>query len=504
VWHLRLLAFSELVVLCRPTAETDCTPISEASHPQSSCTYQDFDYSNSGCCGSLDNAVCNKDCPAASSTASPSLFQGSSSRQRLLFPARRAEEEGRAGARPGPPPEVHRVQVQLREAKVSGRELNRAVEEPPDPSAVASGATLNSATAVPVPQPREQRRHLGLELLSLVDTIRRRLGEQGLKASRQLSEQVAVLTRTQSGSVMVAAAIVLLIGFLFCLGAFVHAFVFGLKQDKQEPRPVQSSRADVRHVQAAAGPSRPALQQGSSPTPRTMSTVSMKPYPKKQPSAETPRRFLSTDSLAPSSRSMPEEPVNDADGTFLCPELVVPEGSECTLLVPRVSLSGSGVAPVSISDARGVPVFKAVFAVSPVQGRNKQEIKRLVLSSATGDAIFAFCRDTEADSSTGQAGLAIFHHSEAPFGDIRADGPRPANGYSVTSHRGWRLRFRGDPEGRNLNATDDHGRLLAITEAHAPARRSVRIGPLVDAGLIAISVLGIDLLGQGFAESQRL
>uniref|UniRef100_A0A7S2MD21 Tubby C-terminal domain-containing protein n=1 Tax=Alexandrium andersonii TaxID=327968 RepID=A0A7S2MD21_9DINO len=176
-------------------------------------------------------------------------------------------------------------------------------------------------------------------------------------------------------------------------------------------------------------------------------------------------------------------------------------------MIPRLTAgSGGAPAPIAISDARGVPVFKAVFLNAPGRpsGRKKSDFKRLVLSSATGDAIFAFCRDTEVDPHTGHSGLAIFRHSEQLFGDLRADGPRPANGYSVSTHRGWRMRFRGDPDGRNLNATDENGRLLAITESHGPARRSVRIGPLVDAGLIAISVLGIDVLGMGYSESQRL
>jgi len=198
-------------------------------------------------------------------------------------------------------------------------------------------------------------------------------------------------------------------------------------------------------------------------------------------------RSLSRPSHSPSPRSM--EPA----GPHLCSELVVPEGSECTLLVPRLPpsrlWSGSSV---TIDDARGVPVFKATFSLA--SGQLSRDAKRLALSSATGDNVFAFCCDGEAPPGGGHAGLSILHQSEVTFGALRMDGRDSANGYSVVTRRGWRIHFRGDLQAGNMNATDDQGRLLAIAEPSGSSRRSVRIGPLVDAGLITLSLLGIDLL----------
>jgi len=155
----------------------------------------------------------------------------------------------------------------------------------------------------------------------------------------------------------------------------------------------------------------------------------------------------------------------------------VPEEQECTLLVPRLPEDGSS-GQVTVDDLRGVAVFRAYYG----QG------KRLILCSAAGDSVFAFCRDGESGT------LTIHHHSEAQFCSLRADG----GGYTVATRRGVCMHLRGDVRLGNLNATDEQGQLLAIAEpvAKSNARRSVRIGPQVDAGLVALVLLGIDVLEQ--------
>lgn len=369
-------------------------------------------------------------------------------------------------------------------------------------------------------KPEPRGRKLALKLLSYLHEMKRSLQDLGLRTSMQLSDTM-VHARTRAGSMVVAAGIVVCVAAAFCVASFTHAYTVGSKSDKQEVRPVPPPRPDIisamqahdarfapvpRSMQQAVGPSRQTTSK-EPPSPRSGSSpATLKPFLKHLPSMESVGRLLSPEFVEPSVRPGAEEVVSGDEANHLCPELVVPEGSECTLMIPRVTFPGSNAAPapISISDARGVPVFKATFASGFNRaGRKTGDTKRLVLTSATGDAVFSFCRETEVDPSTGQAGLAIFRHTDALFGELRADGVRPANGYSVSTNRGWRVRFRGDSEGRNLNATDDRGHLLAITESHGPARRSVRIGPLVDAGLVALTVLGIDILGQGFAESQR-
>merc|ERR1712012_1137903 len=90
--------------------------------------------------------------------------------------------------------------------------------------------------------------------------------------------------------------------------------------------------------------------------------------------------------------------------------------------------------------------------------------------------------------------------SEKQFGTLQADGPRPANGYSLTTNTGWRMRFRGDPSGNSMNITGKHGRLLSIIKANGTERRSVHIGSSADVGLIVLCVLAVDILVQVHAQ----
>jgi len=175
-------------------------------------------------------------------------------------------------------------------------------------------------------------------------------------------------------------------------------------------------------------------------------------------------------------------------------------------MVPRLPGSAGGSSQVSVDDARGVPVFSVAFSKATPWGSSRKESKRLILSSATGDAIFAFCRDIEEDIHGGTMGLAIHHHSEASFGTLHADSRHAGCGYTAVAHQGFRVHFKGDFLLGNINITDAQGRLLAIAEPiHQGGgnRRSVRIGPLVDAGLVALAMLGIDLLEHQGTRSTR-
>lgn len=177
----------------------------------------------------------------------------------------------------------------------------------------------------------------------------------------------------------------------------------------------------------------------------------------------------------------------DLGGQHLCPDLVVPEGHECTLLVPclpQASANNASVGHTTIDDGTGGPVCQVKFNSLPdASGR------RLVISSASGDSIFAYCKDCEPEQDN-STGLTIHHPSGNTFGVLRLDGGT----YSVVTRRGWRLVFQGDLRGGCLNATDERGRLLAMAESVGAGRRSLRIGPLVDAGLVASALLGIDIL----------
>merc|ERR1719277_2529353 len=90
--------------------------------------------------------------------------------------------------------------------------------------------------------------------------------------------------------------------------------------------------------------------------------------------------------------------IQEAGGPHLCPDLVVPEGHECTLLVPCLppaNSSNANVGHATIDDGTGSPVCQLKFSLLPdTSGR------RLQLSSASGDSIFAYCKDCEAEQGS--------------------------------------------------------------------------------------------------------
>lgn len=227
------------------------------------------------------------------------------------------------------------------------------------------------------------------------------------------------------------------------------------------------------------------------PTPQQSGRAMTSP-----PSCERLSPFSPWASTLPSARSTPLQTSSDVTRTHLCSELVVPDGSECTLLMQRIPPQGSQKhGYVSVDDARGSPVFRASFVLGDQQTDNR----RLIFASASGDAVFAFCRDAEPETAPGnhQLGLTIHHHWDTLFGVLRAKGRGASRCYAVVTGHGLRTQVRGDIRTGNLNATDEHGRLLALVEPFGPegsGQRSVRIGPHVDAGLIVIALLGIDLL----------
>lgn len=181
----------------------------------------------------------------------------------------------------------------------------------------------------------------------------------------------------------------------------------------------------------------------------------------------------------------------------LCAELVVPEETECNLLVPELPVTSafSGGSRVSIDDNAGVAVFHAALGFPsgqhPKSGLSS-DARRLTLWSAIDGLAFASCCDAEPVAGQPPA-LAIFHHSEVPFGELRpASGMGGRGTYSIVTHTGREIFLYTAAEGTCMRAEDESGRLLAMVIGVAP--RSIRIGPQVDAGLMTLALLAIDLL----------
>jgi hypothetical protein len=193
----------------------------------------------------------------------------------------------------------------------------------------------------------------------------------------------------------------------------------------------------------------------------------------------------------------------------LCPDLVVPESTECTLLIPKLPLRGahgSGTESVALdlSDQQGRPVFHMMLFL----GRRGTGQPWLRLDHASEDRAFAVCcaKDLAPDGSV----TSVSFHDEGigrgggtVWGVMRFEQPSSVGKlglYVITSITGWRVVLEGDFQGAGaVNATaEDSGKLLAIAspegEGDRRSKRLLRLGPGTDAGLLLLAVLAVDLL----------
>jgi len=209
-------------------------------------------------------------------------------------------------------------------------------------------------------------------------------------------------------------------------------------------------------------------------------------------------------------------------GAQFCPELVVPSGRECVLLVPLVTTASHvSVEEHQVADLRGNPVLRVHFS-SGTRRSTVQSIGSMDrLSMAPGDAgkitlmaagtgeVLAYCMprpgapgaDGKGKKSSDE--FAIHHSSGELFGNIQGvclpDWEAPEERYVLSSASG-RLHFWGALEDFALNVTDDRGVLLATTERCSVEFDTrieyfrLRVAPLADVGLILCGLLALSKL----------
>eukprot|EP00931_Biecheleriopsis_adriatica_P037094 TRINITY_DN21298_c0_g1_i1.p1 TRINITY_DN21298_c0_g1~~TRINITY_DN21298_c0_g1_i1.p1 ORF type:complete len:405 (-),score=50.65 TRINITY_DN21298_c0_g1_i1:65-1279(-) len=245
---------------------------------------------------------------------------------------------------------------------------------------------------------------------------------------------------------------------------------------------------DKRRASAEPSHASPAFMAGNTPNASLLpsaKSVPHKPRPSQSMRPSTAPSGPAAKDPTPSPSILPE--------LFLCPGLVVPDQTECTLIVPRIDHRGTKMLQVSIDDCRGVSVFRMELYPQPARDGS-----RLVLLSPNGDTIFARCKDVPDASQYGHPertpALGIYGQNVAqPFGLLVNNG----RSFEVSTLTKQRIRFQG--QSGSLNAVDEQDKLLALSDPapdgpRGAKRRTVRIGPLVDAGLMTICYLGVDVM----------
>ncbi|CAJ1461807.1 unnamed protein product [Effrenium voratum] len=175
----------------------------------------------------------------------------------------------------------------------------------------------------------------------------------------------------------------------------------------------------------------------------------------------------------------------------LCPDLMVPDGVECTLNVPRLTLVKTN-SRVTVTDSKGGTVFRVDFSRTP-----DREGTRLVLTNPPGDNTFASASDSRVMNRQAMASqtsaVSIISTKDQSRQYLLED--KTGGDYQVSSTSGQYIRFLSVPGG--FNAIDDQDQLLAFLDP--PARTAAttqvaRIGPLVDAGLMVMCFMGIGVM----------
>jgi len=193
-----------------------------------------------------------------------------------------------------------------------------------------------------------------------------------------------------------------------------------------------------------------------------------------------------------------------------CPDLVVPSGCECVLVVP---LRRATDRSLDLTDMNGNVVLKALLSTEPADARGyhsemvPEAIQQLVLTSNQG-VVLAQCHLTH-PNPTSMRSLPLRPDSLAPeFHLFRARGDyfgKVARGvenskFCLVTVSGTPLYFRGSQEHKAWSITDGAGKLVAATELclvdfdFSRQYFRMRVAPLMDMGLVLCSVLCIELL----------
>jgi len=343
-------------------------------------------------------------------------------------------------------------------------------------SLLQSNQSRTSRTSLEVEEKPNPSSHAKATNLSQAGTLL--VQKAQLLAKRTVLSLTCMLTKRKiepdagdAGSWMLTIITLLLLVVLGGAAAYLYVQV----KDKRRERTERSQTS-------------PAFMMGNSPT------ASLLPSAKAVPHRPRPSESMRPSTMPPAPAAKDPTPSPSIlPELFLCPGLVVPDQTECTLIVPRIDHRGTKMLQVSIDDCRGVAVFRMELYPRPAMDGS-----RLVLLSPNGDTTFACCKDIADASKYGhpqrKPALGIFgKNSVQPFGLLVNNG----RSFEATTLAKQKIRFQG--QSGSLNAVDEEDKLLALSDPapdgpRGEKRRNVRIGPLVDAGLMTICYLGMDVM----------
>lgn len=189
---------------------------------------------------------------------------------------------------------------------------------------------------------------------------------------------------------------------------------------------------------------------------------------------------------------------NEESRDIFCSELVVPDGSECVLMVPILPqtifdvIQENSVFPVN--DQEGSTCLCIRLQSFTVLGEGLRVAtpglrERIMLTAANGLRILAHCE---------RHGLS-FHvhcHDDELFARLSRD---ETGAYSLVGRSGPIMRFTGHTSDCSVRVANPEGRVLAYIEKGDVSHFKLRVGPLVDVGLVLCGLLALSRM-----EAERL
>jgi len=168
------------------------------------------------------------------------------------------------------------------------------------------------------------------------------------------------------------------------------------------------------------------------------------------------------------------------------PELVVPDGAECNLVISSIEYQYATVDQCEcyINDTEGTSLLRGVSF------KNVQpDGTRIMLQSRDGSVTWGRCKET------GRRAMFKLHRGDdpEPWGTIQMTRGGKLSLQTMTGHRVKFEEAQGSAGRRNtLRLLDSYGVLLCLSEMSVGGR-AVRVGPLVDIGFVILSHLAIDV-----------
>eukprot|EP00419_Tripos_fusus_P081310 CAMPEP_0172935384 /NCGR_PEP_ID=MMETSP1075-20121228/221488_1 /TAXON_ID=2916 /ORGANISM="Ceratium fusus, Strain PA161109" /LENGTH=650 /DNA_ID=CAMNT_0013796743 /DNA_START=14 /DNA_END=1966 /DNA_ORIENTATION=- len=240
--------------------------------------------------------------------------------------------------------------------------------------------------------------------------------------------------------------------------------------------------------------------------------------PEQDPPHQAVTRLPPPDNSKESSLPGTQASLPDEFARHLCPSMRVPEGCECTLLVPRLSFE-SRLSPeqLSIDDPEGSSVMRASFSTAQGSGPSTLPLPsgawRLNLYGAGGEPM-GFCQEEQAvfgqrvaestlsggrhvADSPDQRSLTVHEANSGRLFALLRSSASITDGYEVWGYGGWRL-FLCPTESRDGGGwafTNERSQLLAAADSkRESSHRTVRIDAGVDASVVALTLMGVDVL----------